>query len=107
MVKQDGLEFYEKVWGTLASQLSMAMPQTFRVGAFLEYLILRQDIAVEILQNMFADVAEDRTWNDEGLHTKNICVVDLEAQGLEDFPEWWSKMRAQLEKVGWEEAATK
>ena len=54
VVKQDVLELYEKVWGTLASQLSMAMPQTFRMGAFLESLILTQDIAVELLQTYFA-----------------------------------------------------
>ena len=39
--KDNGLELYEKVWGDLASQLSTAVPQTFRVGAFLYSFSLR------------------------------------------------------------------
>ena len=48
--KEDGLEVYEKVWGSSASELSITMPQTFRVGYLLESLRLRQDRAVDILK---------------------------------------------------------
>ena len=55
--KEDGLEVYKKVWGAVASQLSITMPYTFRLGAFLEYLSLKQDISVERLQKLCSDVA--------------------------------------------------
>ena len=58
------------------------MPQTPRVGYFLESLRLRQDRDVELLKNLCADVSMDSTWADEGLLTTNICVKDLEAPGL-------------------------
>ena len=107
VVKEDGIEVYEKVWGASASKISNAMTQTFRVGSFLESLILRQDRAVELLQNLCADVATDRTWDDKGLRTTNLRVVELEAQGLENFPEWREKLRVALEQVGWVEAEVK
>ena len=50
--KEDGIEVYKKVLVDLASKISIAMPQTFMLGDFLESLILRQDRAVEILQNL-------------------------------------------------------
>ena len=43
---------------------------------------------MEILQNICTNVAVDRNWDDEGLRTANLRVVDLEAQGLEKVPEW-------------------
>ena len=49
---EDGIEVYKKVLVDLASKISIAMPQTFMLGDFLESLILRQDRAVEILQNL-------------------------------------------------------
>ena len=58
--KEYGLELYNKVWGDLASQISIAMPHKSRLGAFLEYISLRQDRAVELLQKLCADVAADR-----------------------------------------------
>ena len=39
--KEDGLEVYEKIWGTPASNISIVVPQNFRVGYFLESLSLR------------------------------------------------------------------
>ena len=107
VVKEDGIEVYEKVWGASASKNSNSTTQTFRVGSFLESLILRQDRAVELLQNLCADVATDMTWDDKGLHTTNLRVVELEAQGLENFPEWRGKLRLALDQVGWAEAAVK
>ena len=62
---------------------------------------------MELLQNLCADVATDRTWDDKGLHTTNIRVVELEAQGLENFPEWREKLRVALAQIGWVEAAVK
>ena len=56
---------------------------------------------------MCDDAAADRTWDDKGLHKTNICVVDLEAQELEHFPEWREILRVALEQVGWSEAAVK
>ena len=50
--KEDGIDVYKKVLVDLASKISIAMPQTFMLGDFLESLILRQDRAVEILQNL-------------------------------------------------------
>ena len=85
--KGDGLEVYKKVWGALAYQLSTFTPSTVRLGHFLESLILIQYRAVDLLKKLCADVDSDRTWYDKGLHTKNIHVANLEAQGLEDFPE--------------------
>ena len=79
---------YKKIWGASASQISIEMPQMFRVGDFLESLSLIQDRAVELLKKLCADVAADSTWADKGLLTTNICVADLEAQGLENFHEW-------------------
>ena len=38
---------------------------------------------------------------------QNICVVDLEAQGLEKFPEWQGKLKVSLEQVGQAEVDTK
>ena len=73
---------YEKLWGASASHISVTMPQTFSMGYLLESISLRQEIAVDILQNLCADVAMERTWSDKGLPTKNIFVVYLEAQGL-------------------------
>ena len=52
-------------------------------------------------------MAADRTWADEVICTTNLCVVDLEAQGLENFTEWREKLRVALEQVGWSEAAVK
>ena len=85
--KEYELELYNKVWGALASQISIAIPHKFRLGAFLESLILRQYRAVELLKNVCANVATDRTWAGKGLFTTNIRVTDLETQGLENFPE--------------------
>ena len=34
-------------------------------------------------------------------------MVELEAQGLENFPEWREKLRVALEQVGWVEAEVK
>ena len=73
--KENGIEVYDKVWGDLASQISIAMTHTFRVGYFLESIRLRQDRAVELLQKLYADVAADRTWSDEGLRTTNLFAV--------------------------------
>ena len=50
--KEDGIDVYKKVLVDLASKISISMPQTFMLGDFLESLILRQDRAVEILQNL-------------------------------------------------------
>ena len=47
---------------------------------------------MEILRKMCTNVAAERTWADKGLCTMNICVVDLEAKGLENFPEWREKI---------------
>ena len=82
---------YNKVWGVLASQISIYMPQKFRVGDFLESLSLRQDIDVKLLKNLCAGVAVYRNCSDKGLCTTNIRVLDLEGQGLENFPEWREK----------------
>ena len=105
--KEDGLEVYEKVWGAVASHISIAMTHTFILGDLQESLSLRQDKYVERLQKLCADVALDRTWAEKGLHTTNIRVADLEAQGLENFPEWRKKLRMALEQVGWAEAAVR
>ena len=94
---------YKKVWVGLASKLSISMPQTFRLGDFLESLILRQYRAVELLQNICTNVDADRTWTGKGLRTTNFRVEDLETQGLENFPEWRGN-RMALEQVGWAEA---
>ena len=51
MGKYDGIEVYEKVWGDLSSKISIALPQTFRLGYFLEYLRLRQYIYVGSLKS--------------------------------------------------------
>ena len=105
--KEYVLEVYYKVWGDLDSQIYIAMPQTFRLGAFLESLSLRQDRAVYLLQKLCADVAADRTWYNRGRLATNICVADLEAQGLQNFPERWENMRATLNQVGWVDVAVK
>ena len=74
--------------GRFSSQISIAMPQTSRVGNLSESLSLIHYIAVDLLQKLCSDEATDRTWADKVLGTMNLCVVDLEAQGLENFPEW-------------------
>ena len=71
--KEDRLYVYEKVWGASAYQISIAMPQRFRVENFLESLNLRHDRAVELLKNMCADVSADRICVNEGLLKTNIC----------------------------------
>ena len=76
----------KKVMGDLASQISIAMTHTFRVGDFLDSLSVRQYRVVELLRKLCTDVVADRTWANEGLRTTNICVVSLEAQRLENFP---------------------
>ena len=100
VVKEYGIAVYKKVWGSLESQLSISMPQTFRLGAFLESLSLIHDRAVEILQKLCTDVAVDRSWTDKGLCTTNLSVVDLEAQ-------WQVKLSMELEQIGWAEGAVK
>ena len=80
------------------------MPQTFILGDFLDSLSLRQDRAVEPLQNLCADVASDRTWDDKDIHTTNLRAEDLEAQGLEKLPVWREKLRMALKQVGWADA---
>ena len=77
------------------------MPQTFILGAFLESLSLRQDRAVERLQNLCANVALDSTWDYKGFRTANLRVAYLEVQGLENLPECREKLRMALEKVRW------
>ena len=47
--KEDGLEVYEKVWGAVASHISIAMTHTFILGDLQESLSLRQDKYVERL----------------------------------------------------------
>ena len=98
---EDGVEVHDKVWGASASHLYISIPQTFRVGFLLESLSLRQDISVELLQNLCANVAAERTWAEKGLHKTNIGVLDLEAQGWEKFPEWREKLIVALEQVRW------
>ena len=97
----------EKIWGASASQISIDMPQTFSVGAFLESLRLRQGRSLELLQNICTDLDSDRTWAEMVLCTMNHCVVDLEAQGLENFPEWHKKLNVALEQVRCQEAPVK
>ena len=63
--------------------------------------------AVELLKNMCTDMAADSTWDDEGIRTTNIRVVDLEEQGLENVPGWQEELRVALEQLGWSEAAVK
>ena len=46
---------------------------------------------MELFQKICADVATEGTWSDEGLRTTNLHGLDLEAQGLENFPEWQEK----------------
>ena len=105
--KEDGLEVYEKVWGDSAFQISINLSHTLRVGDFLESLSVRQERDVELLQKLWDDLAADRTWDNESLHTTNIRTVDLEAQGLEKCTEWREKLRSEMEQVGWAEAAVK
>ena len=57
---------------------------------------------MELFQKICANVAAEGTWSDEGLHTTNLHGLDLEAQGLENFPEWQEKLKVELEQVGWE-----
>ena len=72
--KEDGLELYDKLWGASASHISISMPQTFRMGYFLESLIFKQDRDMEILKNMCANVAADINWADKGPpHNKYFC----------------------------------
>ena len=86
--KEDVIEMYEKLWEASVSQLSISVSPTFRLEDFLYSLSLIQGIAVEFSKKLCADVAADSTWADKGLLTTNICVADLEAQGLENFHEW-------------------
>ena len=102
--KEDVLEVHKKIWGSLASQLSISMPYTFRLGYFLESISLGQDRDVELLQKLSSGVAADRTWYEKGFRTTNICVADLEAQGLGNFTEWQGKLRMALKQIGWAEA---
>ena len=101
---EDGLEVYKKVRGDVSTHIPITMPQSFRLGAFLESLSLRHDRAVERLKKLCADVASDRTWDDKVLHTTNLRVEDLEAQVLENLPEWREKLRMELDQVGWAKA---
>ena len=48
-----------------------------------------------------------RTWDDKGLHTPNLCVVELEAQGFENLPEWQKNLNMSLDQVGCEEVVVK
>ena len=101
---EDGLEVYKKVRGDVSTHIPITMPQSFRLGAFLESLSLRHDRAVERLKKLCVDVASDRTWYDKGLHTTNLRVEDLEAQVLENLPVWREKLRMELDQVGWAKA---
>ena len=52
---------------------------------------------MERLKKLCANVDSDRTRDDKGLYTTNLCVEDLEAKGLEKLPEWQEKLRMALE----------
>ena len=54
-----------------------------------------------------ANVTSERNWADKGLHTTNLRVTDLEAQELENLPEWREKLRMALEEVGGGEASVR
>ena len=56
-----GLRCKRRSGGDLASQLYIAMTQRFGVGSFLDSIIVRQDRSVDLLKNLCADVAVDRT----------------------------------------------
>ena len=71
---------YEHDWNSdLQKHYESQLIKDFRVGYFLESRSLIQERTVELLQNLCADVAVDRTWSDKGLRTTNIILVDLEA----------------------------
>ena len=71
---------YEHDWNSdLQKHYESQLIKDFRVGYFLESRSLIQERTVELLQNLCADVAVDRTWSDKGLRTTNILLVDLEA----------------------------
>ena len=95
--KEDRLEVHDKVWEDLASKISIAITQTFRVGALLESFSLRQDRAADLFQKLCANMDAGRTWDDKGIPTTNLHVVDLEAQELEKIPEWREKLGVALE----------
>ena len=59
----------------LSSQISVAIPKTFRVGTLLDFISLIQDRAVDMLQNLCSSVAVNRTWAGKGLLTANLRVV--------------------------------
>ena len=52
-------------------------------------------------------MAAERTWYYKGVHTKNLRVVYLKAQVLENFLEWQERLKMALEQVVWAEAVVK
>ena len=53
------------------------MPQVFRMGGFLESISVIQDRVAELLQNVYSDVAADRTWDNRCLRKTNLHMVYL------------------------------
>ena len=54
---------------------------------------------VELLGTLCGDVSADRTWVEESIHSTNLRLVDIEFQGVSQFPERKEHVRASAEQV--------
>ena len=84
--KVEDLATYEKMWEASALAHLINTPQPFWVGLFLEVISRSQDKAVELLGTLRGDVSADWTWVDNSIHTTNLRLEDIEAQGMYHFP---------------------
>ena len=75
------------------------MPQSFWVGLFPEAISTRQDKAVYLLGILCGDVLSYRAWVDDSIHSTNLRLVGIEAQGVSRFPEWNEHVREAVGQV--------
>ena len=90
---------YEKLWGALALPHRIDIPHSFRVGLFLDAIIRRQEKELEILGMLYGDVLEDRTLVEDSIHSANLRLADIEAQGVYHFTEWKDYIQAAVGQV--------
>ena len=76
--KDEGLVTNEKVWEASDLDHSINMPHSF-------WLVL--SLEMELLGTLCGYVSADQMWVEDSIHSTNLYLADIEAQGVYHFPE--------------------
>ena len=73
------------MWKASDLAQSIDTPHSFWVGLVLEAISRRQEKAVELLVMLCGDVLTYRTWVEESIHSTDLRLAVIGAQGVSNF----------------------